>query len=70
MTNAKMQAAANIIKDSALEFLAAKHGVSIDYVVAQIDAGNVKVILQFHALVKAGIAEALTLNDAGLISLA
>lgn len=69
MTNAKQQAAAQIIKDSALEFLAAKHGLTVDQVAAAIKAGNLKACEQFRALVVRGVDEAVALAEAGKISL-
>lgn len=66
----KLQAAAEIIRNSAIEFLAAKHGTTEAAVWEAIEAGQVKVCEQFAKLVQAGIAQALTLAGEGKISLA
>lgn len=67
--NAKLIAAAQIIKNETLIFLANKHGITVDQVVAEIKAGNVRAAEQFEKLVKAGIAEAMKLAENGQISL-
>lgn len=69
MKTTKLQAAAEIIKTSALEYLAAKHGLTVAQVAAEIDAGDVRACEQFHTLVLRGIDEAFALAAAGKISL-
>lgn len=66
---AKLNAAANIIRESAVEFLATKHGVTIDAIIDAICSGNVKVCDQFAVLVAKGIEEAMQLAAIGKISL-
>lgn len=68
--NTKLQAAAEIIRNSAIEFLAAKHGTTEAAVWEAIEAGQVKVCEQFAKLVQAGIAKTLAMAGEGQISLA
>ena len=56
-----VQAIALIIKDSALQFLADKHGLTVDEVVIAVQSGNVRATEQFNTLVQAGIKEAMAL---------
>ena len=56
-----VQAIALIIKDSALQFLADKHGLTVDEVVIAVQSGNVRAAEQFDTLVQAGIKEAMAL---------
>lgn len=67
MNQAQIQAAAEIIKTSALEFLAAKHGLTIDQVIAAIAAGDKRARDQFNALVIAGIDKLLQMAKNGEI---
>lgn len=64
----KLQAAATIIKQSALEFLAEKHGCTVEAVVLAIRAGDREAMAQFAALVKAAVDEAEALAKQGRIS--
>ena len=65
----KIHVAAEIIKTSALEFLAAKHGLTVDEVVFAMKSGNVRAMEQFKTLVLAGVEEAMQLAKSGKISL-
>lgn len=69
MNQAKMQAAAQIIKDSAIEFLAAKHGLTVETVITELNNGNARAMQQFAQLVKAGIDGAIKMHNEGQISL-
>ncbi len=68
MTTA-IQTAANIITETALEALAAKHGRTVAEVVAAMRAGNDKLATQFSQLARAGVEAAMQLNEQGRIGL-
>jgi hypothetical protein len=65
----QMTAAAEIIKDGILAQMAAKNGITVDEVVAALDAGNEKAFAQFDAFARAGVHIAVTLAAAGHINL-
>jgi len=69
MTNAKLIAAADIIRTATLDFLATKNGLTVFEVEAAIVAGNPRACEQFRTLVMKGIGEALRLDAVGSISL-
>lgn len=68
--NAKIKAAAEIIKTTALEAVAKKNGVTVADVVAALNKGNEGAVRQFAQFLKAGMDSALAMADAGEISLA
>lgn len=70
MNTTKLQAAANIIMEGALETLAKVHNCTIDAVRDGIAAGHVKLNAQFKELAERGIEEAIKLHNAGKISMA
>lgn len=65
----KLQTAAEIIKNGALETLAAKHGLTVAQVVEAISAGHVRACEQFAQLVNKGIETALEMAATGKIHL-
>ncbi len=67
MNQQQIAAAAEIVKTGALEFLAAKHNLSVDQVVAAIAAGDTRARAQFHELAVAGINKVLQMVDDGEI---
>ena len=68
-TAQKIEAAARIVKDSALEMLAGKSGLTVDEVANLILSGHEGAARQFRQLVEAGIEKALAMHDNGEISL-
>lgn len=70
MNNAKIQAAAKIISDSAIEHLANKHGLTQAEVMAALLSGNQRAIDQFMQLIMTGIDATKDMHDQGVISLA
>ncbi len=64
----KLQTAADIIMNGAIEFLAAKHGITIEQVVSEIQSGKVKAVEQFTTLILVGTKEVKKLADEGLIN--
>lgn len=67
--NTKMQTAAQIIMESALEMLAGVHGCSVDQVVDGLRAGDLKLARQFRELAERGADEAVRLAKQGHITL-
>ena len=65
----KVQAAAQIIKNSVVTFLANKHGITEDQVIDAVLSGDVKANQQFKELVIAGINQTLKMHDDGEINL-
>lgn len=70
MNTNKLQAAAKIIMEGALETLASVHGCTIQQVRDEIAAGHVKLNNQFKELADRGIEEAMKLHQQNKISLA
>jgi hypothetical protein len=68
-TTEKIAAAAQIIKDGALEMLASKSGFSVDEVANLILSGHEGAARQFRQLVEAGIEQAMKMHSAGEIAL-
>lgn len=65
----KVQAAAKIVNESALQFLADKHGLTVQEVVAAILSGNQRATEQYTQLVAKGLEQVKTMCEAGQISL-
>lgn len=65
----KMKAAGQIILDGIIEMMASKNGVSADFVVSELQAGNLKALAQFKQLAEYGVDVALDLAKNGQISL-
>jgi hypothetical protein len=61
MNAEQIQAAALIIKDSALQFLADKNGLTVNEVVFAIKEGNINAAKQFNDLVTAGVNQAMAM---------
>lgn len=70
MDTTKILTAAEIIKNTAVEFLANKHNITVDQVVEAIKSGDVRANEQFKSLVMAAIEQAVTLEREGQISFA
>lgn len=70
MNTTKILTAAEIIKNTAVEFLANKHSITVDQVVEAIKSGDVRANEQFKSLVMAAIEQAATLEREGQISFA
>ena len=61
MNAEQIQAAALIIKDSAIQFLADKNGLTVNEVVLAIKEGNINAAKQFNDLVTAGVNQAMAM---------
>jgi hypothetical protein len=69
MSNTKMQAAAEIILQGALETLAKVHGCTIEQVCEGLKADHRRLSKQFAQLIALGSKEAVSLHGQGKISL-
>jgi hypothetical protein len=67
--NAKMKAAGKIILDGILDLMATKNGVSIEFVVSELQAGNIKALAQFKQVAEYGVDLTLEMAKNGQISL-
>lgn len=69
MNATKIQSAANNIIDGALEFMAGKHGLTVDQVVAALLDGDTRAMTQYRTLLESGIDAAVGLHEEEKISL-
>ena len=65
----KMKAAAQIILDGIIDAMADKNGVSAEFVIQELQAGNVKALAQFKQFADYGVDLALEMAKNGQISL-
>ncbi len=70
MNATKMQAAAKIVMEGALETLARIHKTDIETVRAGLLAGHVKLNAQFKELAETGISKAIEMHNNGEICIA
>lgn len=70
MANAKVTHAASIILPTALKFLAEKHNSTVETVVAALKAGHPSLTKQFKDVIANSVETAVSLHNAGKISLA